>query len=331
MTISELQELISRWIGADLSPESRFQRTYSLINYLERVLYCEYGPTKLGGHGSFHNRLANWLGSADEDAHKRVLFLMLDHLFFIGEKEMEATYLTAYSKHVVSWLMHIKNISVFDPDAPAKIRDAIERTLFTGITDSFRIAFFIQINNLQGHPNRPVWETEIKDWDETRFINKFMTDKEQIVMLEDFVGSGSQMESALKIACNITSSPPVLLCPLIICPAGTRLAHSYQTQFQHLKFSPVLNVQNSHFIGVNPGVDEHQDFAQIREVVNTLHFKVTGSPGSWIQNYGPMGYADTGAFIVKHDNCPDNTLPTIHRRSDLGWSPLFLRTSREAL
>lgn len=325
----ELTLLVAKWINSDVDDTRGFRGLKAKIDFLTEVLYNEYLPTKAGGHGEFRYRLTKWIRSATDEDQKKLMFLLINHLFFIGQKEMEALYLTAYSCHVAKWLLRKNNIQLDSPQAEELLKQAFATTLFTGITDSLRLGDFIRMNEIQGHPIRFCWEQGLTDWNPANFVAS-MGNRTKIVLLEDFVGSGSQMENAVREACALAQHYEVLLCPLVICPEGAKLASQLTAVHPNLSFSPALQLEPSSFVGKIANAGEPALFAELRQLVVDLHPAVTGTT-PWVQNHGPYGYRDTGGLIVKHDNCPDNTIPMIHHASNTPWNPLFLRTSREPL
>ena len=136
------------------------------------------------------------------------------------------------------------------------------------------------------------------------------------------------MEGAIHKACSSDINVDVLLCPIVICPGGAKLARELEAKYPRLTYSPVLEIPDKHFIMPEGVYGEHEDFARIRNTLYATYDKVKGTSGSWGPNHSPFGYKNTGAIFVKHDNCPDNSVPALHHRSDLGWEPLFYRTSR---
>ena len=337
MTRADFRKLVSTWCQSESAEASKFSHIRSLTDFLEEVLYEEYEPTKAGDHGNFGYRLARWIGNAERESHRKALFLILGHLIFFGRDQMQAGYLTAFSKNVLHWLLATEKLPFFREDTEQKLKLALSRTAFTEITDSFGLTTFLHLNNVAGHKQRYTWEQHKKSWKKRRFLRQVMGqncwsrkgNKDKLVLFEDFVGSGSQMHKAVERACSLSKAIPVLLCPIVICPGGAKLARSLAREHAHLTFSPVIELPRNMFLSKEHRDQEHPDFDAIRDTLIALHPKVSGTKGSWLQSTSPFGYRDTGAIFCKHDNCPDNTLPAIHHESDLDWKPLFHRTSRE--
>lgn len=317
---------VAGWINSDADGSCGFRNLKAKVDFLTEVLYHEYMPTQAGLHGEFRYRLSKWIDSASTEEQRKLMFLLLEYLFFVGQKEFEALYQTAYSRHIAAWILIQKKIKIDSALAEVELKKGLNNTIYTAITDSFKIGDFLRLNSVQGADFRFTWEQGLKmNWDPYKFV--LASGGKRIVLLEDFVGSGSQMENAVIQACSLPNKAQVLLCPLIICPAGAEMAKELANKFTNLTYSPVLELSETSFITPNVSVGEPVLFKKVRKLIGELHPTVAGK-SEWSQNYGPFGYEKTGALIVKHDNCPDNTLPLIHHQSDSPWHPLFYRVSR---
>ena len=338
MTKSEFQELLRNWCLADAQGQGQLLKLKADVEFLGERLFDEYRPTKNAPEGPFSVRLAKWIGSAQDEIDQIRLFRLLKYLFFIGQDDLEAASKTAFSRHVLEWLISRIGINVLAADARQQIVQAQSLVRYTAITDSFNLGDFLRINDVQGHHIRYTWEQEKDNWDPAEFRRRVMqhgvqgeTEKRYLVLLEDFVGSGSQAQRAVRNAQAIrdgqNSAYEVLFCPLIICPEGAAWAKQLQTNFANFHYSPVLELHESAFIKPTAVQGENADYPDLRDCVTRLHPTVVG-PQPVKQDYGPFGYSDTGAVLVKYDNCPDNSLPVLHRKRTNYWEPLFKRASR---
>lgn len=311
-----------------------FSEIRSLTDFLEQNLYAEYVPARVGAQGGFGVRLAEWIGSADREADRQALYLLLGRLVFLGQDQMMAGYQTAYSRNIASWLMGVEDLPFFGGDTEARLTSAVDETAFTEITDSFGLGSFLRLNNIAGHGLRFTWEQHLSTWDPDAFIRKVMLvrngkPRRYLVLLEDFVGSGNQMEKAVNLACKLTDVERVLLCPIVICPDGGNRARKLEKRHDKLDYSPVMELPKEAFISKVATPNEHKHHDLIRKALLSLHKLVKGTKGSWPQETSAFGYEETGAVFCKFDNCPDNSVPVLHHRSDSGWSPLFPRTDRD--
>ena len=335
MTADEFRALLADWCQATDVLSGDFAEVRSITDFLEQVLYAEYEPVRVSAQGDFAVRLAQWIGSAPDDADKRALYLLLGRLVFLGRQQMIAGYRTAYSRNIASWLMEVERLPFFGGDTEARLNTAVKETAFTEITDSFGLGNFLRWNNIAGHGTRFTWEQHLSTWNPGAFMRDVMragsaAPRKNLVLLEDFVGSGSQMATAVESSCSLPDVCRVLLCPIVICPDGDECASALVRKHGKLSYSPVMVLPEETFIAEDAVAGEHKHHALIRKTLLSLHALVRGTPGSWPQETSAFGYRETGAVFCKFDNCPDNSVPVLHHRSDLGWSPLFPRTARGA-
>ena len=327
--------MLAEWCQTMDALSDDFVKIRSLTDFLEQVLYKEYEPVGTSAQGEFASRLAGWIGSAQDDGDRRALYLLLGRLVFLGRDQMMAGYRTAYSRNIASWLMDVEELPFFDVDTETRLNDAVEKTAFTEITDSFGLGNFIKWNNIPVQGLRFTWEQHLSPWAPDAFMRKVMhsgltVPRKNLVLMEDFVGSGSQMEKAVDLACGLADVHRVLLCPIVICPAGDKCARALARKHRKLSYSPVMPLPEESFIAEDTVAGEHKHHALIRKALLSLHDVVRGTSGSWPQETSAFGYRETGAVFCKFDNCPDNTVPVLHHRSDLGWSPLFFRIARDS-
>ncbi|MCQ0090264.1 hypothetical protein [Roseovarius sp. M141] len=331
MTRAEFRTILQRWCLEDARDADGIEDLKRDLEFLERELFHEYSVTAYGGHANFGARLAYWIGNLNNDADRKELYRVLAHLFFIGRGEQEAAYRTAYSKHVMQWLMRVANIDPFQNNASQMLAQELAATRFTEVTDSFGIRAFCTANQIQTEALRYKWEGNTENWDPAAFRRSVLDEdangnvvRKNLVLLEDFVGSGSQMLDAVDLAVSLGPEVNVLLCPLFICPEGADEARNRSNAINHFDYSPVLEFDQRFFISPAPLADENPEFARIRRLLQKIHPLIQGGP----QEYGPFGYRQTGGFVVPYANCPDNTVPAIHKRMEDSWRPLFLRNSR---
>ena len=128
MTNEEFRALLTDWCQAMDDLSNDFAEIRSLTDFLEPLLYDKYEPAGVAAQGEFAERLAQWIGSASDDADRRALYLLLGRLVYLGRNQMMAGYRTAYSRNIASWLMDVEGLSFFGDDTEARLHDAIEET-----------------------------------------------------------------------------------------------------------------------------------------------------------------------------------------------------------
>jgi hypothetical protein len=312
--------LVSKWILADDEDTPEIEATHNLVSYLSAQLFDDYEPCQFE---VFADRLDQWLGSVELDKDRRTLYLALKLLFFVGRREFESLCRAAFHGPITRWLLDNADIGFDDEDVQQKWKAAIEDTWFCPITDSMRINAFFKVNGLDGKQLQPDWRSLREFGDPNKIKQHIRASRiKRIVLLEDFVGTGTQMSNALSFAASLDRSIPVLGCPLIICPEGLRKEGDLARDHKNLSFAHVMSLPDSAFVNLVPQVGENPAFPDLRQLIKDTAGLLSAKPVERTH-----GFKGTGAMVVLYSNCPDNTLPIIHEKSDK-WQPLFPRIRR---
>ena len=330
-----IEALVKGWADDDMSAVNL------KVAYLETRLFRHYEPNKFI-KGEFWERCEEWLKNVNSDEAKKTLYRLLTQLLFVGPAEFDELFRCASLVHTSifsRWLADRENIDVCTKDAQLSLLKAAQDTWFCPITDSFQINSFFHINNLPANANlRPDWcslhilgdVAEIKNYCTTQSIKR-------LVLLEDFVGGGSQSLAAVKFAASLGTGIEVLFVPMIICPDGANSARLLETQLNAvnkgtLSFEPVLELPPQAFFTANESSFSVEDTQALRNVIDASYPDVSGGRPSDEKPYDKYGYPPekpTGGLVVMYTNTPDNTLPLIHWRPSSGsWQPVFPRHSR---
>jgi hypothetical protein len=313
MSKESLAEMIRRWDTVaydDLLPDG----STSLILYLADKLFSSYEPEP---QRPFNGRLEAWLNNVSDDSEKRILFASLLHFFFVGPQEFESLHRSAKSE-IERWILETGTTSLCNDRIGEEIDSSLACTWICPITDSLRINSFLKVNRLVGHEKRPDWRS-LSAFGDVNKIRKYIEENqiERIVLLEDFVGTGTQSSSTIEWCCTNFQDMNILLCPLIICPKGDRCFSDLEAVIPNLAYRPVLVLPERVFLSRTPSPGENEFFKHLRGLINSNALKLTD----------PFGYKDTGALIAMFSNCPDNTL-SLFRDETASWSPLFSRVWR---
>lgn len=317
------------------TPEVR--ETNLHLEYLEKKLFKTYEPC-LSPNPNFWTRIQGWIENANGNAvEEQKLFHSIKHIFYVGNLEFNELYRRAYSGPIARWLIDQEGISFTDENATNKLLSAVEKTWFCPITDSMIINRFYHINNIQapGADLRTDWRSLLALGDEER-IRKYITDNNinYLVLLEDFVGGGSQMSDAVKFANRFSDIVSLLVIPLIICPKGIITCERLSTH-TNVNFEPVLTLSKETFISEQVQAEENIYITELRDlsystysqVSDNIELNAVNTDGIPIKPYHPLGWDNTGGLVVMFSNTPDNTLPMFHFKSE-NWNPIFPRHSR---
>lgn len=333
---NSIELMVQRW-GDNDSATLRLR-----IVSLEKWLYKTYEPDKFGD-GDFEQRLVRWIENVKDDTDKRTLFALITEIFYIGPIEFEELYRCAYQGPISRWLIDCEGIDICGVDSQNLLIEAASKTWFCPISDSFRINSFFHINNLAaGASLRPDWRSMYCLGDIGKINSYCQRNKiTRLVLLEDFVGGGSQAVDAVEFAATHFPTLQVLFVPLLICPDGVDRMRASEINMckaraRSLKYEAVMELPASAFLTLvqSPFFGNLSFTTKLRALLSSTYPMVGGGvgPGS-DKPYDPYGYPPdkpTGGMVVMYSNTPDNTLPIIHwRPKNKTWNPLFPRHSRD--
>jgi hypothetical protein len=332
-----IEQLVRKWSDDHLS------RVNLKIVDLEKWLYRTYEPDKFGAD-DFWVRFGKWLDNVEADSDKKLLMQLLVEILYLGPHEFDELYRCAYEGPIARWLIDTCDIDVFAADAKDKLTEAAKNTWFCPITDSFRINAFFHVNSLAAGANlRPDWHS-LRELGSIEKIKKYCENSDRnikrLVLLEDFVGGGSQSLDTVIFAATQFPDLQVLFVPLVICPKGIENARLLEKEicadrYNPLRYSAVMELPNDAFLTLHQSIDVKTDddfIKNLRELIKNTYYKVSGGRNPGPKPYDPFGFpsADpTGGMVVMYSNTPDNTLPLIHwSPPEKTWSPIFPRHSR---
>jgi hypothetical protein len=298
------------------------------VLHLEKRLFRHYVPCKIQDP-DFFIRLKNWLNNLTDLDDQKVMFQLIPQLFYVSDEEIIALYRSAYNVEIARWLIDLLPIDLRIIGNETILAKAVERTWFCPITDSFAINDFIKINNIPSiYDLRPDWHS-LTELGSPTSIQEYVSRNgiERVVMLEDFVGSGSQVESRVKFACQCLPNVDILCISLITCPKGVTFLNSMENTFSNLRVRHIVEIPNESLINFTKDENESPIFTAVRTVANSSYMTVTNNVGPGPKPYYPLGYKQTGGLVVLNTNVPDNTLPLVHHQSAT-WTPLFKRITR---
>jgi len=313
------ENLLSQWLRSEDDPD--IWEISTRVGYLERRLFDDYEPSQ---YWRFKERLDGWLANVDEDHLQKTLYKLVGCLFFVGRQEFESLCRAAYHGPITRWLIDEIGLQFTDSAGSKKLSEAAGRTWFCPVTDSMRINAFLKVTNLEGQRHRPDWRSLARFGDPARIVDFINREGiKRLALLEDFVGTGRQMRTAVSYACELIPEFPVLVCPLLICSEGLKVGRDLVKKYKNLTFEPVLSVPAEDFITYEPQQTDTPLYHAVRELISQVAGRLTVKSGE-----GTHGFEGTGALVVLYSNCPNNTLPIIHDKTP-SWRPLFPRIRRK--
>ncbi|WP_170764876.1 hypothetical protein [Ruegeria lacuscaerulensis] len=300
--------------GSPLPPES-----VSMIDFLSKKVFNDYEPSQFH---PFRQRLLDWLNNVDTEEDRQHLLSLLLKVFFVGRREFEALYRTVFHGNLFRWMLEVEEVDVFSSDLEKSIVDRINKAWICPISDSLRINSFLKVNGLKSLDKRPDWRS-LRQFGNVAKIRAYVEKKEiqDLVLLEDFVGSGTQAKGVVKFAADALPETRILLCPLVVCPKGDEVLNETVGELDNVTYDPALLLPSSAFHSYeNTKTDQATD---AEKFLCGLKDKVGVSSEKYM-----FGFKQTGAKVIMYSNCPNNSLPIFHFESDT-WTPLFPRVNRQ--
>jgi hypothetical protein len=320
-----LRELLKVWALREGDSEEIFLG-HAEVQYLSRRVYDDYEPSQ---YERFEERLDRWLHNMESDEDRQTLFRLLNRLFFIGRPEFESLCRAAFHGPVLRWLVDQLEVSIADFGAMGQLSAGIDQTWFCAITDSMRINSFFKVNGLVEKSHEPDWRSLRKFGDAAKILGYIRAnDIRRIVLLEDFVGSGTQMESAVQFASTISPDIEILACPLVTCPAGYAMGKALALNCANVAYEPVMEIAGAMLIKADAQPGEPQLFGLVRALIAKTRARL-GPPqelDTETQKY--HGFKNTGAVVAMYSNCPNNSLPILWDQTEK-WDALFPRIMRQ--
>jgi len=346
-------ELIKRWESGGLRTlrGEAYNDLHAKLHFFQRH-FSQYLPALGADSLDYEGRLELWLHNVTDEGHKRSLLELAAEILFFTREDFLKLHQSALYGPIKKWIIEKLNLDLLGSDLSSIIDDEIHNhTWFCSLTDSMPIADFYHANNLAGTTHRPDCRSlarfgdlnEIDHFMQQHRINGQIKPLKRIVVLEDFVGSGTQMNeverqfstpmgvqnlTVFEFLDAIPSAPEILFVPLIICPEGLGNARITEAKLGgRLTVDPVLQITQADLINTQNHFAAGTLEAIIKDLAQATYPQVVGNGASHPRPYEKHGFHDTGAKIVMFSNTPANTLPLIHHKSNT-WEPLFRRSAR---
>ncbi len=351
MTLLELRDKVRKW---DLQHAGNPIASSHYATILEQLDYHAvrdwrvYLPAQHPDfNASYMERLAAWIGNVTDEADQKLLLEYALYISFFSHDDFVGLYKTAFDREIARWVVSQVGARL-EPngwqDMDKLVHKEIHRcTWFCPITDSMDINEFYKVNNLQGVGHRPSFftlqmlaegslapdqllATNVRHYMANPSFDpkKPLPPLERLVLLEDFVGSGSQCLDAVRWALG-SLGKPVLFVPLVLCPNGAEsLRLEEKNSNGQLTVCPVIELRSSDLLG--PKRPAEQGWGKAEEVEKLVKRCAANFPFK----YEDFGYEKTGCSLVTFANTPDNTIPIVHDQARGNWNPLFPRVYRDS-
>ncbi len=332
------EEHILEWHRSGAKPidYTDFNRLYEKIEFFCKRHYHEYVPCLGPKRAEFMVRLGKWIGNVSEVEARQILCEFVPRILFFGWGEFTELYRAAFRGPMVRWVIDGSNLCLDDPGLEDRIAcELFHHTWYCPITDSMQISEFHHVNEIGGIDYRPDFRSLAKFADKQRVVDFMQNHKSagvskplrRIVLLEDFVGGGTQVDEALPFAATLAADISVLFVPLIICPDGVRTARGLAARYPNVSYEPIIELEEDLFINNTTAHLLGTLESKVRDLALSTYSEVEGDKAASPRPYTPFGCWETGATLVMYTNTPANTLPIIQHESNT-WDALFPRSAR---
>lgn len=318
---------IDLWIQSSIERSEQALRLKQLYELQAEFLFNQYEPIKASPSEaglSFIHRLDQWISSFDSAEDQWSAFRSLRYFFFVGLQETEELYRCAVQHKLLPWLCDVANLDIFSDDFSQNLNGKIEHIWPCPVTDSLRINSLLHRTDLCGQSLRPDW-LSLKQLGDPTKIREYIEKKEIefLVLFEDFSGSGNQCKRATEFALKVFSGP-VLLIPLVICGPGDQLLRDVVSKTGgRLTYEPVVVLNADCLVQETPMATEPNAFSSLRIAMRNGYKK-----GEFSLDGEEYGYEGVGSLVSSYSNCPNNTPPIFHAKSETWPYPLFPRKRR---
>lgn len=347
----KIQEWDSEYPPPNKNETAKYTGIYAVLNYLSEEEWKAYLPAEHPDHSSqYIERLAAWVGSTKDEDEQKVLLEYALYISFFSHDDFNALYQASFEREAAQWVAQSMEASLFSADECRHYGEDVQNELynhtwFCPVSDSMNINSFYKVNNIKGIRHRPSFMTlemlargataekmnsltnKLKAFmDNPGFENKLTCKPlKRLVLLEDFVGTGSQSRAALEWALAALNCP-ILFIPLIIAPQGyAELEQLMNRSAGRLIIRPVVTLGKIDLIGPN-SEGNTWPFALALEALVGKHY----APAWKKDRIDRFGFENTGCSVVLHSNAPNNSVSLIHCISeDNGWHALFPRVKRD--
>lgn len=346
MRVKELRQIIAHWDATstedDPTKSSKYSEILKHLEFLGDGEWANYLPAHSTRFSKdFMARLAAWIGNVADTADRQLLLEYAEILCFFSHEDFQALYLSAFNGPITRWVIQKAKLRFDSPDFTKQLdTELFKRTWYCPITDSMDINEFYHVNHISGVEHRPSFATlamldPISANSDSVLLERlrlFMSKPdrqgkahtlERLVLLEDFVGSGTQMKAAIEWAANILNVQ-TLVVPLVICAPGKDALNRLTASHKDLVSSyPIVHIDENELLGPkSKGLNRWARCSEMAALAERLISTDGVKPA--------FGFEQTGCSVVTYSNTPNNSLSLIHhhKSKEESWRPLFPRSSR---
>lgn len=322
-----LIELVDR--ASNQAGGERYARLLPYIDFLDRAKFSEYRPTMGANQAEFMTRLDCWLGNVVSDDDKLLLLEFVPEIFFAATGDFAGLYESAVYGPIARWLVDLSGTDLCSGVLDDLVATELGKTWFCPMTDSMVISEFYHLVGVSGVQYRPDWRSLVAlgapaanhgDLEQgiLNYIRKARL--EYIVLMDDFIGTGSQVAEVVDFVVTFANKHkiPVLILPLICHEEALDALDTMAQPSPLVEVRELLVIRADSCLAPASALAPGSLLDQVRDLV-----------GRYAHGMGSVyGFGTLGLAYVSYSNCPDNTVPLIHREDPPHWRALFPRATR---
>lgn len=350
-----LVQLVRKWdegqILGDLNEDNQesipiegpYLNQWDLIETLASTKYKPYTNDEIQ---DFFGKFWSWLMQFELERERKLAFKIAARITFITEEQIKYLQEVCF-KEKLQYSLFEKIISdrKLPPyaykEASRHFDDELSKCLLIPLTDSARYNQFVHVNGLENHSQLGIGSLSVFVHPDIRNtpeaverLNKRYSEKETLVIIEDFCGSGKTFTSDLVRIANLYGFKRIYFCPYIITEKAERVIIRFARMFvPNIKVEILYGMKLSdrhNVFSPSSHLFSYEEQIALKQLCVKYHKKyfLTNRFIGLTHPY-PFGYRNGQLLVVMQSNCPNHTLPIIWA-SDNGWQPLFRRVQRYA-
>lgn len=310
-------KLISDQLGDELAEAKQLREDRAYINANEIVELVDTWDLYQGRKISTDD-VRSWINQVESNVERRILFKLLQNVRFFRDPEAREKFAHAHDRIRSKLPVHVRKFRKHQRgDIFVTYADRI------GKSGSHYASLYAMENGILSRNIIEPWRVL------SSLESKPQNEKFGLVLVDDLIGTGNNLVSRLKeLSGDFIKLGVGIKIPLsVIVLCGTKEGESKVRMYLE------NNMTNADL--------------EICEILEHTHYAFSDSLGIWeseeqkaiaktlltdlgvrVQKRSPLGYKRQGLLLTFPRNCPNNSLPILHKsgREQKKWNPIFSRS-----
>lgn len=322
-----LKKLITEW-SKDLEHGDGVQELFDFYTYMQKHLFFNYEP-ETAGAPKFSDRLYNWISNVDSDEDQKILFRLVEWIFYLGVEDQKALFVSAYDEIIVPFLAQKVDACIDSKNFYHELQTHINSTAYCSMTESMDMRSFRHLNQIQYNFECIILRNLLNDLSDEEvhdILSKKYQGANHLIILEDFSGSGTQASKTIKTICRLFPEKDIAFVPMIAAPKAVECFEELQKKIDNFYFKSPIVLSSHSLLPEIAQILEPELFSSVRDLIKRNAHKLTYEieHNGKCYEVGPYGFRNTASLLVQHSNCPNNSLTLLYQDTK-DWNPLFPR------